>query len=427
MFKKPNMANLALREASLPAWPALAFAAVLVAATNVALAQQGRPATPGSAAQVRFHNGRHAVTIPIDFDDGAVVVWVRVNNSPPLKFFFDTGAGISVLSAAQAAKLHLQSTDDLKVTGTGGTVNGTMARGVSLSVPGVTVLNQTVAVLSLDDFPCEARDIAGIIGYDFIKEFVVEIDYDAKVMRLRDPASHQNPRRGNSLPLTIARTPRVHAQIRIAGRDPVDGLFEIDTGHEGTLVINSPFVNRHQLLQSLGNRIPATGRGVGGVSMRVGARLVSLQMGQYTVASPVVALSLETEGALSATDNDGPIGNEILRRFKLILDYSRKRMWLEPNAHLTEPFASDMSGIEFDSGGDNCRVFKVTSIAENSPAAETGIQPGDEIVAIDGRAAGQFTSSEIYKLFMIEGAEHALVLRRANQSFTVKIKLRRLL
>jgi C-terminal processing protease CtpA/Prc len=150
-------------------------------------------------------------------------------------------------------------------------------------------------------------------------------------------------------------------------------------------------------------------------------------MGQYTVASPVVALSLETEGALSATNNDGPIGNEILRRFKLILDYSRKRMWLEPNAHLTEPFASDMSGIEFDSGGDNCRVFKVTSIAENSPAAETGIQPGDEIVAIDGRAAGQFTSSEIYKLFMIEGAEHALMLRRANQSFTVKIKLRRLL
>jgi predicted lipoprotein len=59
MFKKPSMANLALREAGLSAWPALAFAAVLVAATNVALAQQRRPATPGSAAQVRFKQERH--------------------------------------------------------------------------------------------------------------------------------------------------------------------------------------------------------------------------------------------------------------------------------------------------------------------------------------------------------------------------------
>jgi C-terminal processing protease CtpA/Prc len=161
--------------------------------------------------------------------------------------------------------------------------------------------------------------------------------------------------------------------------------------------------------------------------MRISARVGGFQLGPYSVASPVVGLSLATEGALSATDNDGPLGNEILRRFKVRLDYSRQKMWLEPNAHLTDSFPSDMSGIEFDSGGDNCRVFKVTSIAENSPAAETGIQAGDEIVAIDGQAAGQFTSSEIYKLFMIEGAEHVLRLRRANESLTVRIKLRRLL
>jgi len=429
MFKKPDQSNHVLPYCPGPLFSltVITFAAVLAAPTARAFGQQPKAPAPGSTANIRFNSGRRSATVPFDFSDGVLVVRVRVNNSQPVKFFFDTGAGMSVVSTAQAAKLGLQSAPGLNVVGTGGTVNGGMATGVSLSVPGVTVLNQTVAVFSLDDFPCEARDIAGIVGYDFIKEFVVEIDYEAKTIRLLDRRNYSDRARGASFPLTIARTPRVPAQITIPGRPPIEGLFEIDTGHEGTLVINSPFVKRHRLLESLGNQIPTSGRGVGGVSMRISARVGGFQLGPYSVASPVVGLSLATEGALSATDNDGPLGNEILRRFKVRLDYSRQKMWLEPNAHLTDSFPSDMSGIEFDSGGDNCRVFKVTSIAEKSPAAETGIQAGDEIVAIDGQAAGQFTSSEIYKLFMIEGAEHVLRLRRANESLTVRIKLRRLL
>ena len=406
--------------------PALLFAGLLVAATNVAFGQPRHSPAPRPATRVLFESGRTA-TIPFDFSDGALVVRVRVNNSQPLKFFFDTGAGISVVSPKQAARLHLRTADSLKVTGTGGTVNGTVAMGVSLRLPGVTVRNQNVAVFSLDDFPCEARDITGIIGYDFIKEFVVEIDYEASVIRLFEPRGYEYTGRGDLFPLTIARTPRVRAGVKVPGRASVEGLFEIDTGHEGTLVINSPFVNRHKLLDALNDQIPANGRGVGGVSTRAGARLESLQLGPYTIGSPVVALSLETEGALAATDNDGPIGNEILQRFKMTLDYSRRRMWLEPNAHLTDPFQSDMSGIEFDSAGDNCRIFKVTDIAAKSPAAEAGIQPGDEIIAIDNRPAAQFTAAQIYQLFMVDGAEHSLALRRENQNLMVRIKLRRLL
>src|SRR5262249_50761464 len=152
---------------------------------------------------------------------------------------------------------------------------------------GVTVLNQRVAIISLDDFPCEARDIVGIIGYDFIKEFVVEIDYDARVIRLFEPTGYQYRGRGELLRVTLAGTPRVRARIKMAGREAVEGLFEIDTGHEGTLVVNSPFVDRHKLLESPGNRNPANGRGVGGTSQRIGARLETFQLGSSAVTAPV--------------------------------------------------------------------------------------------------------------------------------------------
>jgi len=427
MFKKPDKDNPGGRRLEKP-WlivPALVFAGGLVA-TNVALAQRQLSPAQKQTKKVRFENGRRAAAIPFDFDDEAIVIQVRVNNSQPLKFFFDTGAGMSVVSAAQAAKLRLRATGKLNVTGTGGTVGGTLARGVSLGVQGVMVLNQSVAVLSLDDFPCEARDIAGIIGYDFIKEFVVEIDYEAKVLRLVDRDNFHYEGNGVLVPLTIIRTPRVRAGIKPPGRAVIEGSFEIDTGHEGTMVINSPFVNRHKLVESLGHGIPTTGRGIGGISRRTSARLENLQLGSYIVPATVAGLSLATAGALSAADNDGVIGNEVLQRFKMTLDYSGKRMWLEPNTHLTDAFPSDTSGLEIESGGDNCRVFRVTTVADKSPAAEAGIQAGDELVAIDNVPAPQFSLSQIYKLFTIEDAEHSLKIKRANQNLTIRIKLRRL-
>ena len=132
MFKEPDKAHLATRRLEKP-WltlPALVFAGGLVA-TNFALAQRQPSAALRQTTKVCFENGRRAAAIPFDFDDGAIVIQVRVNNSQPLKFFFDTGAGMSVVSAAQAANLQLRAGGKLNVTGTGGTLGGTIATGLS--------------------------------------------------------------------------------------------------------------------------------------------------------------------------------------------------------------------------------------------------------------------------------------------------------
>ena len=84
-----------------------------------------------------------------------------------------------------------------------------------------------------------------------------------------------------------------------------------------------------------------------------------------------------------------------------------------------------MSGIVIDAEGKNCRIFKVEDIAEQPPAAESGILAGDEIVAVDGRPANQFTSARIEKLLMQDGAVRSLTLRRDGKVRVVTIKLRR--
>jgi len=406
----------------------IALTTLLLGFSNTAFPQQKQPRRARKPlTNVQFLAGHSALNIPFDFVDNQIVLQVSVNNSAPMKFGFDTGAGATVLSARKAAGMNLKQVDTVKATGIGGRVAGYLAAGISLSVPGASVLNQRLAVLPLDSFPCELQDIEGIIGYDFIKEFVVEINYETRTINLFDPSSYQYTGHGDLIPLIIKTTPFLRAAVTLPGKQPIEGLFELDTGSDGSLSINSPFINRHKLIDSLGAQVSNSERGLGGESKRIDARLASLQLGRFTVTGPIVGFSLAAEGSMAAEDNDGPLGNEILRRFKVTIDYSRQRMMLEPNAHFADTFESDMSGIAFDSEGRDCRVFKVAGVTEKSPAAEAGMLPGDEIVGIDGKPANQFTSTQIEKLLMQDGAERSLALSRDGKARLVKIKLRRLI
>jgi hypothetical protein len=404
---------------------ALLLAATVVFLPNSVLAQRSRrQKVRKPAANVRFENRRTSVTVSFE-GENLIILLVRVNNSAPLKFLFDTGAGGSALNTLEANKLNLKKADDVDATGVGGSVQGYLAKGISLSIAGVKVLNQRIIVLPLD-FPCELHDIAGIIGYDFINEFVTEIDYEAKTLSFSDPLTYRYTGRGDLLPLVMnENTPRLRARVQLSGAPPIEGLFEIDTGSDSALTINSPFIKKHGLLSLLGAKADSVHRGVGGEAKSVDARLLSIEIGRYVITDPLVTFSKASEGSHATEDNDGPLGNEILRRFRVVIDYSRRRLMLEPNSHVSDPIEADMSGLEFDP--DDCGLCKVMKVAEDSPAAEAGIKPGDEIVAINGRPNAELTSWQIEKLLQRNGAEPSLTLNRAGKTLVVKIKLRRLL
>src|SRR5687767_7921045 len=133
---------------------------------------------------------------------------VGVNNSRPLRFIFDTGASHTILHSRRGAELGLKPAgEELSGNATGGTIRGRMTSGVSLKVAGAEVSNQQVGLV---DFPVPPGfEFDGVIGYDFINDFVVEIDYLKKVMNLYDPRTYSYRGRGEVIPLLLAdrRTP----------------------------------------------------------------------------------------------------------------------------------------------------------------------------------------------------------------------------
>ena len=313
-------------------------------------AQQPRKGTSARKPQramptFRFDSGDSALKIPLDIDNNIIRMQVRINHSKPLNFIFDTGASFSVISSQRAAELGLKSQGEAQGNATGGRIKGSYTKGVSLSVQGAEVSDQLIASIPINTPP--GFDFDGVIGQNFIEQFVVEIDYENKVMNLYDPRTYVYSGKGEVVPLLIAagKTPLVNTKIILEGRTPVEAKLEVDTGADGTLVINSPLVKRQKLAEAVSKTGQSNNNGAGGEQRLLVGRVKAVQLGRLVFDNPPVGLSQDTEGSGASEENDGLIGGEIFRRFKVILDYSRKRMILEPNKSFSDPYNIEMSGI----------------------------------------------------------------------------------
>jgi hypothetical protein len=262
---------------------------------------------------------------------------VRVNNSKPLKFIFDTGASHTGIDSKRAAELGIKSEGEARGTATGGAVQGTYATGVSLAVSGAEVPGHTVFLFPFPTVP--GFEFDGVIGYDFINAFVVEIDYLKKIMNLYDPRTYSYRGKGAVIPLLLAdrRTPLAHVTIVPRKGPPVKTILEVDTGGDRAFIINNTFVKKHGLVSAIANTTESGGRGAGGEYKALTGRAKTARLGRFVFNNPPVTLVLE-EGEGASEEGDGIVGGEIFRRFKVIFDYSRKRMILEPNKSFNDAF-----------------------------------------------------------------------------------------
>ena len=110
-------------------------------------------------------------------------------------------------------------------------------------------------------------------------------------------------------------------------------------------------------------------------------RIPDITIGPYSFKRVVAELSDATEGYFAKSPYVGNMGGEIWRRFSVTLDYAHGRMYLTPDDAFDELFVGPRSGLTPALVG---AVVKVVDVAEGGPAAESGVQVGDTILAVNG-------------------------------------------
>lgn len=370
------------------------------------------------------------VAIPFELANNVIHVQVSVEGAPPAWFVLDTGDRYALIDLALAQSLGLELGGRIDVRGTGpGTLPGHFVKRGSFRLVGLEGFSQPLFLaLSLETLAAAGgHAFSGILGHDFLIQFVVEIDYQERVLRLHDRESFVAPAELESLALDFdaERHPTVQARIRVASRAPLDGTFVLDTGASEALTLKAPFVERERLLASVGETVPClTGYGVGGAAGGVAGRIEELLLGRTSLPRPVAVLSTATSGAHASRAAAGAIGGGLLKKFRVFLDYGRARLLLEPNESFAEPLEHDMSGLRLLAEGAGYRTFRVLDVSAPSPAAAADLRAGDLLSSVDGRPAAELTLSEIRERFRREGPCR-LVVERGGERLELELALRR--
>jgi predicted aspartyl protease len=360
-----------------------------------------------SQPAAELSNHRSSSSVPFKLVDGRIFVDVRVNGEGPFAFIFDTG-GNAIIGSKVAERLHLPSGNSETGMGTGEkqvTAVDTTVR--ELQIGDLRLSNVAFHEISMDDAPAvfgkQPED--GVIGLPILEQVVVKVDYDTSRLELVLPSAYKPPDSGTTLhferPYVV---PLIDAAL-----DGVPGKFGVDTGARLSLLLNGPFVNQNNLRAKYHPEVSGiTGWGLGGPIRSQLARGKVFMLGDLEVDDPLVRLSLQASGALTASDTSGLIGADILRQFHIILDYSRHSITFQKNRHYGKRSNFDRVGVWLsqDSVG-----FRVIDVVAGSPADNAGIKAGDKILAIDGNPADSLELTEVRESFRSDPVGKKLRLR----------------
>lgn len=366
-----------------------------------------------------------------------MVVPVVFNGIFPLNFIFDTGAEYTILSHREVTDL-LQVNYQRRFTLLGADLTteiyAYLAPGISLRAGQMLVRNRPILVLEEDymrfsDYA--GVEVAGILGADFFRRFVVEINYQRQRITLHSPSSYVPPKGFEELALTIKRSkPYLSARTRFKSGLEKELLFLLDSGAALPIMINLDTQPELKLPEKV---VPANlGHGLGGFLIGYKGRISELSMPPFAFRE--VVCSFQDRSQLSIRDSslldqrNGIIGNKILRRFTIVIDYLQERLYLKPNRNYDDEFDFDRSGMLIVAGGRTLNDFYIYSVLENSPASEAGLRAGDQIMRINWMPTSLITLESLNKrLKKRPGKKIRLVIKRGDERLRRVLILRDLL
>jgi hypothetical protein len=351
-----------------------------------------------------------------------------IGGSKPLAFMLDTGADDDIVNARIARELKLHVLNPEVIEQPGGAIEMGQVENVQLKLGSVPVQKLGMVSAPLDPLqPYIGQPLDGILGFGFFSQFVVEFDYAAQRVRLFAPETYVAPPKAVTIPITFrGKSPLVEITLEGAKGESVKTFVEIDTGSFESLGLKGAFLDGHQLVPADAPKRPLFGLAIGGETKGYRTRLAAATLGPFRLSRPVT--SATTSGDGGSADVAGVLGGEALNRFTVIVDYSRKQLLLIPGSGLGRPSEYyDSLGVQIVAAGEKFNQFQIKAVMPDSPASEGGLQPGDEITAIDGEPATRMSLEQVIGKFSKPGDRRRLDLSRDGKPVTVKVTTRRLL
>jgi hypothetical protein len=356
----------------------------------------------------------------VQMTGGVVIMQARFDTfADTLNFILDTGSGGISLDSATADYFNVKGTPSNRtIRGIAGIRNVSFLNNRKLHLPGLTVdsLNFHINDYSILT-AVYGEKIDGIIGYSVLSRYIIKINYDSASIEFWTKGSYKYPRGGYLFRPIINSTPV--QQLRVKDGRTITARFLYDMGAGLNMMLSTDFLKDSSLLDKKRKLFAKEAEGLGGKVDMAMTVIKEVKLGPYKFRNVPVYVFNDTFNITSYPFLAGLLGNDILRRFNVILNYDRRDIHLLPNTHFNEPFDYSYTGIElyYIDG-----KIIIGDVAKGSPAEEAGIKEEDVIVAVNKNFSQNLQQ---YKAaIQSTGDRLILIVQRDGQliQFNLKVK-----
>jgi len=398
-----------------------------------------------------------------------IVIPVKINGVE-LSFLLDTGVSkpiiFNFLNISEELKIYQAEKIYLRGLGEGESVEALRSKNNIFQIGNAISISQSLYAVfdpAINFAPRLGVPVHGIIGYDFLKDFVVEINYSSRYIRLHSPERYK-PKKCRSCEVFdiefFNNKPYISGVVVIKEEEiPVtllidsggsDALWLFDNEERGLIVPEKHFDD-------------FLGTGLSGSVYGKRSKVNEFSIGKFKLKRVNVAFpdSTSISFARKFKERSGTISGAVLKRFNIIFDYPNRKVSLKKNKNFPDPFYYNKSGISLEHDGvrvvktvDADRgisrfqsvnesvatssliasgsykyslepTFVIVELRIDSPAFRAGLQVGDVILNINGRYAHLYSMQQIIQMFYGEDGKRIRLLIDRNgvqQKFEFKLE-----
>lgn len=415
----------------------------------------------------QFEKGIDKVVIPFKFINNLIFIPLKVNGVE-LNFLLDSGVEETILFGLDDKKeVSFFNVEKIELKGLGSesSVEGLKSTNNTLEINGYKSTNHLFYVVLDQTFNLSSHigiPVNGIIGFTFLKNNLLEINYNRKrITVFKDTQKHKKriEKKFEVIPISIEKSkPYLNGSV-VVDSDEIPVKLLIDIGNGDALWL---FDNESKDIKVPNkNFLDYLGKGFSGDIEGKRAQIKKFIFSKFEFKKPIVAFpdSISIKHVKMVENRSGSIGSEIMKRFLVVFDYENSILYLKKNRGFASEFSYNKSGIEiqhnglqwvsednafstspnsgitFDGEGNKISnnvkykfvlkpIYEISNVRKGSPAALNGLQNGDIILRINKEKTYHSSLQDIYKLLRSEDERWiTLEIQRGEEIKIIRFQL----
>jgi len=342
-----------------------------------------------SSKLILIDDKKEKITIPFELINGLIVIKATLGAGQNVHLLLDTGAENLILFNREIREqLHLPEGKPIVIKGADlvQQVSGQICRNVSITLPNNKPILRDFIILD-DNFMNFNETIGipidGLIGGRLFWGSVLDINYKKSEITFykRDAFNPPIGKGYEKISLSMEdNKPYIHADLYMYKGNKTNVKLLLDTGSSlGSLL----FLETHTNFELPEKYVEGPlGVGLGGDIIGYQAKFKSLYLSNslffHNVVSSYQVLNEEIDTDL-INNRNGILGNPILSRFRIIIDYIKSELYLKPIKNYNKNLYYDKSGLIIYAVGEKLNQFVIKYVIKGAPAHDAGLQSGDKI------------------------------------------------